>query len=682
MDGGGTLTHPATPPEPGSGFRLGTLLVSPATNEIDGSHIDPKAMDVLVALADAASGVISVAQLLDRVWPNVVVGDNAVHQAIATLRRALGDDARAPRYVQSIPRRGYRLIARVERLHAAAVGNAAASEHGPDRTATGTENSADLLAPTGATETHASTAEKSTTRASPTAVTSPATSPLLAVLAFDNVSGDQELAYFSDGVSEEIRDTVARGTGLRVIGRASSFQFRGADKAAANVAAQLHTTHVLDGSVRRNGPRVRISAELVECATATTLWADRFDRDLSDIFVLQDEIAAAIAEALRVAFAPTQHSRGVDAAAFDAYLRARAAATGYLGAYDTKLLEAAVALEPRLTNAWAALALTLAVDAFEPGSFAPARPATVMSDLRLRARHAVERALELDPDAALAHAALAALVPNCGAFARSEVHLRRAVATDPHDPFVLGRVSRWHWSVGRVQEGLAYQAHAFEIDPLIPAVVQHYSMMLRSVGRDIEADAIAASARERWPTLDFLAIAPLHSAALRQDWQVFDRLKLDVAHRGPHTSRMRRAIADLEPIRAAGISVAGGEHVVTMRRDLAETGTVSLRSAVFACDLGLASEAYPLLMRASFTHLFQLGPRLVADDVALHWLFGYGGGQPIPPLMTRDIRFVQLCANLGLCDYWIQSNTWPDCAEQLTACYDFKAEVRRLVATG
>jgi len=154
--------------------------------------------------------------------------------------------------------------------------------------------------------------------------TAKAPDPVLAVLPFDNLSGDADLTYFSDGVSEEIQQTVSRSTELKVIGRGSSFQFRGVDKAAAHVAAELNATHVLDGSVRRSGQKVRISAQLIECASSTTLWSDRFDRDLSDIFALQDEIAAAVAAALKTTFAPAAAVGAIDPAAYDLYLRARA----------------------------------------------------------------------------------------------------------------------------------------------------------------------------------------------------------------------------------------------------------------------------------------------------------------------------------------------------------------------
>jgi len=130
--------------------------------------------------------------------------------------------------------------------------------------------------------------------------------PLLAILAFDNLSGDADLAYFSDGVSEEILETVERGSSLKVIARSSSFQFRGPDKAVRKVANDLGATHLLDGSVRRAGSRVRISAQLVDCASGTSLWSNRIEGDLEDVFALQDHIAQAVAEALKTVFAPAR----------------------------------------------------------------------------------------------------------------------------------------------------------------------------------------------------------------------------------------------------------------------------------------------------------------------------------------------------------------------------------------
>jgi TolB-like protein len=147
----------------------------------------------------------------------------------------------------------------------------------------------------------------------------PAADPLLAVLAFDNLSSDPEMQFFSDGVSEEIIQRLSRGARLRVIGRTSSFQFRGERKAEA--ATRLRCSHVLDGSIRRAAQRVRVGAHLVEASSQTTLWSDRYDRSLENIFAVQDEISESIAQALDQTFSGSS-SGAVDPAVYDLYLRA------------------------------------------------------------------------------------------------------------------------------------------------------------------------------------------------------------------------------------------------------------------------------------------------------------------------------------------------------------------------
>ncbi|MGE0829370.1 MAG: adenylate/guanylate cyclase domain-containing protein, partial [Hyphomonadaceae bacterium] len=150
-----------------------------------------------------------------------------------------------------------------------------------------------------------------------------AQSPTLAVLPFDNLSRDQDTRFFSDGVSEEILYTVSRVKGLKVIGSTSSFAFRGREK--KNAARALHATHILDGSVRRSGERVRISAQLIEAEGGAIVWSERYDRALDDVFALQEDIACEVAAALTLALsaARTARQQRITASVFDAYLRAR-----------------------------------------------------------------------------------------------------------------------------------------------------------------------------------------------------------------------------------------------------------------------------------------------------------------------------------------------------------------------
>jgi len=240
-------------------LRLGGLTIEPALRCV--AHdagaveiVEPRVMQVLVALIRAEGRIVSRDELLMSCWNDVVVGDDAITRVIGRLRRLLDGIGQGGFKLETVTKVGYRLV------------------------------------PSGREAEAATTA-----------------GPRLAVLAFDNLcdgEGD-DMAWFSNGVSEEILQTIASSSvAIEVIGRGSSFQFHGAEKAASHVAAALNVTHVLDGSVRRRGLTVRISAQLIECAGQTTLWSDRFDRKFSDFLAVQDEIAETVAAALATVFAP------------------------------------------------------------------------------------------------------------------------------------------------------------------------------------------------------------------------------------------------------------------------------------------------------------------------------------------------------------------------------------------
>jgi TolB-like protein len=246
-------------------LRLGALTIEPGLRRVahdDGGAeiVEPRVMQVLVALIRAEGRIVSRDELLTSCWHGVVVGEDAITRVMGRLRRLVDGVGQGAFKLETITKVGYRLV------------STGRTGEAPRR--------------------------ETTARA--------AAEPRLAVLAFDNLCDGDDMAWFSNGVSEEILQTVASGAALKVIGRGSSFQFRGAEKSASHVAAALNVTHLLDGSVRRSGPTVRISAQLIECAGQTTLWSDRFDRELSDFLAVQDEIAGAVAAAVAMVFAPRQ----------------------------------------------------------------------------------------------------------------------------------------------------------------------------------------------------------------------------------------------------------------------------------------------------------------------------------------------------------------------------------------
>ncbi|MEO8812541.1 MAG: TIR domain-containing protein [Caulobacteraceae bacterium] len=500
--------------------------------------------------------------------------------------------------------------------------------------------------------------------------TAPARHPpedLLAVLPFDNISGDSEIGFFSDGISEEILQTVASIPALKVIGRSSSFQFRGAAKATANVASRLRATHILDGSVRRNGDRVRITATLVECAGQTSIWSGRFDRDLSDVFALQDEIAAAVAAALKLVFSADATPRKVDPAAYELYLRARRLVGVRVTAEEgLDLLGAVVRLAPDFAAAWSSLAIARAVDARrigDPVEFAGRRGGVV---------DAAERALALDPGSGLAFAALSLLEPHAS-YARRETLLDKALAAGASDGETLRQASYFHYGVGRVRKSFDLVEQAHRLDPLNQSIVLSHAERLGDTGGlDGYYDALG-DARRQWPDFIWLFSSPILTAAMRRDWPRVESLIVEAKARGielpPHiTGAVGLLRAPVEDVRDLVLSTA--------ERQLETTGTVQLGWICLTYSIGLHDEAFDLLERASFEHLFVSEGGNADDRFLPGVIFGCTSGE-----LRTDPRFVDLCAKLGLCDYWAETGRWPDCVEETAAFYDFKARATALSRT-
>jgi TolB-like protein len=573
------------------------------------ASLQPRSMQVLIVLARAAGAVVTRDTLAATCWGGRAVGDDVINRVIHLLR-ALADRAGAHGFtIHTIAKVGYRLVA--------------------------AEPAADAPVET-----------------------------RLAVLAFDNLTGDPDLGYFADGVTEEILHTVAKTTTLKVVGRSSSFSLRGADKSADRAAVLLGATHVLDGSVRRADGRLRITAQLEVCATRTPLWSDRFERSLADVFAVQDEIAAAVAAALNVAFAPSPDLGPIDPEAYDLYLRARSPGEEWLMP-DATLLEKAVARAPRFAAAWALLALTRAATlrwGYGRGEFAEQRAAIVTS---------VETALALDPGAALAHLAMGTFLPICGHFVENRRMTLKALAAAPHDSLVLAYACGHYDVIGRQRAAFAYAARAYELDPR--SIGWYYAYMLEALGRRSEADETYDRDMLRWGPLVAVAANALRSAFERGDWERYDGLRARA-----HPTVLNHPLAYLvhasaERLRNWSDAVATAA-LDEVRRNVRETGTTGLTLPATLCSRGRADEVYRILEEASFAHLFEPEGALPPGEFGLNVLF-----TPLSRAMRRDPRFVQLCAKLGLCDFWIATDEWPDCTDEVAPFYDLRSDARALV---
>ena len=579
-------------------------------------------MQVLVTLARSAGSVVARDELHRLCWGEREVSDDAVHRVIRLLRVLEGESGGCGFSIQTVPKVGYRLI----------------------------EARAD-----------ASFQTPSDGR--------PSTSgrPLLAVLAFDNLTGDPDLSYLSDGISEEILHTLGKTTGLRLVGRSSSFALSGPDKAAPRVGALLGATHMLAGSVRRAGDRLRITVQLEICATGSPLWSDRFDVSLNDIFGFQDDVASAVARALDISFAPSLATGRVDPIAFELYLRARGPGMERLGA-NIAILEQAVERAPGFAQAWAQLAYWRAMT-LRLGLGGE----TIAREL-IRARHAAFRALELDPGGALGILATATLLPLCGHYAEKRNLVNQALARSPNDPVVLTHASGLHDVVGRQRQALAMIEQAYELDPRATGWYRGY--ILQALGRYTEADASFDRDLARWPDNLSLWFTAIGCAYERGDWDRYDRLAtlLPTDLRSEPNMLAVRWTAERERAWTDETAIAVLQE---LRQSVKDTGSARLNLAGLLGDKGHVDEVYEILETASFDHLSTPEGVLQFGDLGLNLLF-----KPRFAAMRRDRRFVELCARLGLCAYWAESGEWPDCAAEVAAFYDFKAEALRVLRAG
>jgi adenylate cyclase len=485
-------------------FRLGDHWVTPGANEINDQRIEPKAMDVLVLLADAAPDVVSTTSLLERAWPEVVVGDNVVHQAIARLRKTLGDDARSPRYIEHVPRRGYRLLVTPQGTEdgEGANGRVAAAPHANvfrrslHYVSLVTAIAAMFVVGWLSYEYRQDSQWRFSSQREDALSTSNARPyNSLAVLSFVDLSPDQNHQYFADGVAEEILTALAASRQLTVIARSSSFAFREQNLDIETIAEKLNVRHVLEGSVRLAGGHVRIDVRLVDAATSAQRWSQVYDGQLADLFALQTDIPRNVAERLEATVLLTgTPTEGVDPDAYVPYLQARhllyESDLGKLPEVKA-LLDQALMRDPSFAPAWLQLAELRHVE-METGR----RP---WDEAWRLAREAVERAYALEPDSNVVHAWLvwiAMFLDND--LVRAAEHLERSLVGDPTDTRILLAASQALHTLGRAREAIEFGEYVVGRDPLCGVCYSSLGKAYMYAGQLDEAERSARKAVPLW----------------------------------------------------------------------------------------------------------------------------------------------------------------------------------------
>ncbi len=422
-----------------------------------------------------------------RLWPEGVFVDfeRGLNKAINRLREVLGDDAERPRYIETLPQRGYRFIGEV------AV-DAAAPQPPVTTPPKSSISRRSVLAGVAGSAAVIGTAVAAWRWVAQAKIES------IAVLPLANLSGDPEQEFFADGMTDELIGELARIRSLRVISRTSAMLYKGrAKKPLREIARELQVDAIVEGSVAQSGGRVRIAAQLIRAADDRPVWSDRYERPLADVLALQNEVARAIAVQVRRQLTPeTRRPRQVLPEAHETYLKAYASL--YQGPLGTprslELFRRTIELDPEDANAHAGLAEALCY----AGIFT-LRPT---EETYPEARKLALRALELDENNASAHNVLADVKKGYDwDFAAAETEYRRALELNPSHLLTRLWLAEMWTRLGRFDEAIAESRRAGALDPVSPLGPNNLGMIFWRAGRYDEAIASLRRALEILPGL-------------------------------------------------------------------------------------------------------------------------------------------------------------------------------------
>jgi len=481
--------------------RFGTFEVSFESGEVRKGglriKVQQQPMKLLQILLERPGEVVSREELRNRLWTNETFGDfdQVVNIAIGKLRGALGDSADDPRYIETLPKRGYRFIAEVSVVNSdghSGGPRSVTAEH-PARTLEQGDSHGALrqLPLQAAPEVIAPkrpwwTARRITVAAAlvvglsivaifltlfwvrrPTAIRS------LAVLPLDNFSGDASQDYFADGMTDELITDLAQIRALRVVSRTSVMMYKGTRKPLPQIARELNVDAVVEGSVFRSGDQVRITAQLIQVPADKHLWAQSYQGYVRDTLTVQNQAARAIAEAIRIEVTPREQAalktaKIINPEAYEAYLKGRyewnrRTADGLKNAVD--YFNQAIAKDPSYAAAYSGLADTYALLGDWQYTVMPAKEAMP------RALWAAKKAVELDDSLGEAHASLAFCLEGfVWDFAAADREFQRSAELSP------GYATAHHWYawhlslMGRNKEAIAEMDKAANLDPVSPVV--------------------------------------------------------------------------------------------------------------------------------------------------------------------------------------------------------------------
>jgi TolB-like protein len=438
--------------------------------------IEPKAFDLLLYLVENRERVVTKDEIHEKVWKGRIVSEATLSSCINAARRAIGDSGKKQSYIRTLPRRGFRFVGDVEAQ--------------PARRSPVTANniSDDMFTRTDEKQFWSMVAADNHEAPRPSGY------PSVAVLPFTNMSGDPKQEYFSDGITEDIITELSRFHGLLVIAPYSSFTYRGASINIGTIARELAVEYVLEGSVRRSGNRVRITAQLIDATSGNHIWAERYDRELADIFAVQDEVALSIVGALTVeledeALARSRRKQPESLQAYEHWLRGKRLiwTAGEQNLQARQHFQRAIAVDPEFSRAHSDMAVTYQMEALDfplPDDFRSAYES---------AFKCAQIALALDDADYRAHVALAWARLYRREYDLVKKHVERAIKLNPNDADTLAATAYLLASLGEPGEGVKCGELAIRLNPRHPDWYYAYLSFALFLARRHDEGIIARS---------------------------------------------------------------------------------------------------------------------------------------------------------------------------------------------
>ncbi len=663
-----------------SGFLLGDKHIEPASCAIlttEGEiRIEPRVMDVLMLMATHAGQVVSREEFIKNVWNGTFVTDEVLSRCIYRLRQALGDNSKQPRFIETVPKRGYRLIAPVHN-------NAAVSEEGSvteraDMRLESTTQQLDFvtgrhglaawkhlkwIVPTAALcvlvivymlryasiPQHAAPVSNADGAVGTTSVSSAVIRAMnsVAVLPFVNMTQDPKNDYFCDGLSEELISLLTKVPRLKVVARTSTFMFKDQGGDVRRIAELLGVNNVLEGSVRIVGNHIRVATQLIDANTGYHIWSDTLDLQFKDIFTVQEKIASAIVRALKVSLDAEDGVPGIndrvaptaDMTAYRYYLQ---------GLYHWKrrgepsirksidLFKGAIERDPAFAHPYQALATAYLVLPF----YSRESSATAFEQAEAAARNA----LELDPSLGKAHAVLAFISLKRWDWAAAYRQFQLAFAAEPNDPTIHQWYSEFLSYVGYIDASVTEALRARELDPVSPVINDRLGVTYLWSGEyelaTEQFDIATELGLSRMAYDQAYALLLLHNGQVDEVVDLYEKI---LGRFGLDTDWIRPVA---ESTGDPALVPRALEAVTRARTHSSLPDSIVFYAAVLLKQPDLAFEV----------------AKTALDDKSLTVEFLFS---PEAKILRRDPRFASLLAALGLDAYW-DEHGWPAfCERQL-----------------